>query len=1228
MRSGLARAVNWQWRMTRKSAETPLRKRHLSVFRRFERARSWARRHARLWARSHHVALIMLETAAGVVIVAGLALGVFFWQLSKGDISVGFLTAPIERAVSARLTGYSVSIDDTVLERTGSGAGISVRLKRLRLFEGGNVVAEAPKAEIGVALLPLLTGRVEPSRVDLIGPRVAIVYGVDGRITIELDAPESAGGDPVGAAKADRRGNNSPPATAEAPADAPAESGAGRNVAFLKALLSGDVAGGFGTLDSLGIRGATAVFVHERLNRRWEVSDGDFVLTRRDGALHLSIEAGIGQGGRPVVMSASATLRQTADGIELVGSVKDFVPQMLSQGIDLLGPLALLDLPVMAEFSGRFRDDGLLAGGSFTALLGAGYIRPPGGGSDIFIDEAAVRLKYDAAARRVTVEPSEIYSGRTHVRLSGSLQGPPLAPPPPGGAVSDVWRYAIEARDSTLGSADLSEKPIRVERMGATGDIDLASGLLHIERAELTAQEATVTLSGLVRPTGTSPELVLSGKFLPISVRALKAIWPTPLAPGARRWVTRHFRAGSLTGGSFEARFPPGLLAEMDQGRPIPDRALQLDFGFTGITTSYLDEMPYIRDGEGSARILGNRFELTIDSGRVDIPGGGPLAVNSGSFSIAEIAADRPQGTIKIDFGGKVGDIVALLDHEPLGYPRRAGIGRDDFNGHGEVSLRLDLPLVDEVMLDDVVITAEAEVNRFAGKGAFGGRDIADGVMLINVRDRIISASGEVLVGKQPALIVWRRPFDPTPADPSRLLVRMTLDDAGRRAFGLDFPYVTGPVRFEFEPDGGLGDKGEGRTRVAADLQHAAVPSTPFGWSKPAGTPASASFDVSEIPGKGLALDSFALDGDGVKVRGRIVVGRNGEVETIRLPTFRFEPGDEMNLSADRTGPRKLHVQMSGKSFDARALLSGLVRLNDAAPRTVADEGGEKAAGGGDQIVVDADIARVSGHNGVHLSDVRASIVTVDDTVTRMDVAGRLGGGAALRAVIAPGSTGRERSMRIDSGDAGATFRFSGFYPRAEGGTLVLLATLPEDESGDTTGLLKVSDFRIRSDPVLDTISEAAARGTNVRPAAGSYTPFDRLRVPFTKRPGMVHLSDSILRGPTLGATISGTIDFNRQNVALQGTFIPAYVLNNLIARVPVIGQVLAGGEDQGLVGINYTITGATGDPRVMINPLSVATPGIFRRIFEIGQPPRFAGPDGQAQDSTGALPGPINPAR
>ena len=51
---------------------------------------------------------------------------------------------------------------------------------------------------------------------------------------------------------------------------------------------------------------------------------------------------------------------------------------------------------------------------------------------------------------------------------------------------------------------------------------------------------------------------------------------------------------------------------------------------------------------------------------------------------------------------------------------------------------------------------------------------------------------------------------------------------------------------------------------------------------------------------------------------------------------------------------------------------------------------------------------------------------------------------------------------------------------------------------------------------------------------------------------------------PAMGATLEGQFDYQHDDVRLRGTFIPAYALNNFLARVPLIGDILGGGKNEG----------------------------------------------------------------
>ena len=64
---------------------------------------------------------------------------------------------------------------------------------------------------------------------------------------------------------------------------------------------------------------------------------------------------------------------------------------------------------------------------------------------------------------------------------------------------------------------------------------------------------------------------------------------------------------------------------------------------------------------------------------------------------------------------------------------------------------------------------------------------------------------------------------------------------------------------------------------------------------------------------------------------------------------------------------------------------------------------------------------------------------------------------------------------------------------------------------------------------------------------------------------------------------------------------VPAYVINSLLGRIPVLGKIFTGGEKgSGVFAATYKMAGPIEDPKVSVNPLSVLAPGLLRKLFNI----------------------------
>jgi hypothetical protein len=180
----------------------------------------------------------------------------------------------------------------------------------------------------------------------------------------------------------------------------------------------------------------------------------------------------------------------------------------------------------------------------------------------------------------------------------------------------------------------------------------------------------------------------------------------------------------------------------------------------------------------------------------------------------------------------------------------------------------------------------------------------------------------------------------------------------------------------------------------------------------------------------------------------------------------------------------------------------------------------------------------------------------------------------------------------LASSDAGAFFRFTDIYSRMTGGQMALAVESPSADNPVQQGVLRVQNFAVHDEAQLErAVSNGAQRQRNG-------IEFSGMRVEFNRMPGRVALREGVVRGPMLGGTIDGVVDYMRDEVHMRGTLVPLYGPNNLLGQLPLVGLFL-GGEKEGLVGITYEVVGRPGNPVLRINPISALAPGLLRKVFE-----------------------------
>ena len=95
-------------------------------------------------------------------------------------------------------------------------------------------------------------------------------------------------------------------------------------------------------------------------------------------------------------------------------------------------------------------------------------------------------------------------------------------------------------------------------------------------------------------------------------------------------------------------------------------------------------------------------------------------------------------------------------------------------------------------------------------------------------------------------------------------------------------------------------------------------------------------------------------------------------------------------------------------------------------------------------------------------------------------------------------------------------------------------------------------------------------------------------------------MNDAQIKGPLLGATFRGKVDFKTQTVDIGGTYVPLSGINSAIGVIPIIGQLLAGPKGEGIFAFTFLVQGPIAQPQITVNPFSGLLPGILRETMQM----------------------------
>jgi AsmA-like C-terminal region/Protein of unknown function len=1135
------------------------------------------------------LAKALAYTIAPLLLLAAVAIGIVYVRLRHGPVSFDFVVPPIERGINAELVNNSVKIDGADLYLNESGA-MEFRLRQLTVFDtDGDSIGSSPQAAVNISTSALWRLRVVPARVELIDPTINLVYtDADGLALEEIvRGPVAAQRPTADAARQLPLNPSQETGVSVAPKAAPRQLNLTRALSDASRRARKRV-GVTSYLTEIGVRDATINLTYAGKKSSWSVPEASVDLNHARRRSVISGRANVASPRGPWAISFVTDETDKSDRLEVKATVRDLVPSTLAGAAPPLALLQMLDMPIAGDATLELSTNGDVETSQIAVEAGAGRIVHPDLSEPFNLTAALLKLKYDGRQRTWELEPSPVKWVNGSVQLAGTAKDVADASAPP------TWQFALDGKNGILSATEFSVPALSVDLWTISGSIVPRRGRFEITQAHVVAGGGDVSLSA-VSDAGKSVQSSQASMTLSaMPLDTLKVLWPSALAPGARSWVGERVSAATFNGGTVTYRTGEFLQGEAPALGEAGQR-LSATIEVSDATFVPLTGMSPITAPRALVRLENNALEISVPDAAVMLPGNRKVPIKAGRLIAANVLSPRPDSEISFSTQSQLGPFLEAVEQLPVRAVQDAAPFPKAGDGKVDAQMKIKLPLVSKLSVNDVVVEGRAKISdgRF---GKVGGQfDVQGFTLALDLTSSSLDAKGDLLVNGVPGKIIGQRIFGIEGDQQPPLKITANLDDADRNQLGLDInDVVHGAVPIEVSMQ--KGTRPEPVVRIKADLTNADIAIDAMAWHKAPGKQAVLEADIVSGKTHKTELQNLKISSDDIAVEGWIGVGADNRMREFYFPTFSLNVVSRLEVQGKLGDDNIWQIKANGPTFDGRNVFKSLFTIGDGA----APKARSAKASAGTNLAVE--ISNVIGGSDVSMHGLKMKMSTRGDKLSAFDAKGTLDGGTPFLAALDQDSGSRR--LLVDSTDAGQAMKFIDFYPNMQNGRLRLELNLDGKGPADKTGVLWVDNFKVLGDPI---VSEVVGSADERRPAIGGKNKvtretfdFDRMRAPFSIGYGQFVLEESYLKGPVVGANLRGKVDFKTRRINLGGTYVPLQGLNGALGGIPLLGQLISGAHGEGIFGITFAVQGAMAEPQVIVNPLSLVAPGIFREIFQM----------------------------
>ncbi len=625
--------------------------------------------------RAHHFRRAGLAVAVFCAALAFFVFGIVI-RVMLGPVSLGPFTGNLRAALDQTLPGLEVRFDHAAIEWSREEGRVDLVILGARVFDSNQrIIAQAPKAEIGLAAGPFIRGHIVVRRIALVGVELTLVHTKDGqlRLGVERDRNQSD--------------------VLERIREALSKNGSSAS-----------------SLKTFAIHQARLAFYEEETGlflvspeADLEVSTGQNDVAHPGEAIVANLNARVEVSGRATHIVANINIPRdtshvTGDlsvtGLSLGGLAAN------AKFYSFLAPFALT-----TDITGSFAlDHGRRLTLSDFGIDATGIVN--GLGKPLHVKELRVVGRYDGATGRLLVDDATLQGDQAHAHLQGFGNF----------AFDDHDALSKVTLDLTMDKMGMDfpgvmKQPVTLGRAALTASYLPGQGLISIDKALVFGGPLSANFAGRIALAGSqSPGVDLDGKVNAIDVRDLLHYWPLQIGDSARGWTDAHVSAGRVGPIVLHTHILPGAL----DLPALPENAVAMTFPIAGATVSYMRGVTPLTRVTGSATLTGDTFKSDIASAAV-----GSLAMSNGHLTIPNLHVAGSTASIAAHANGSVPDVLALIDEKPMQYPSRFHVKTQGAKGNASIDMAFQVPTRNSVSMDDIGVSVHAESDE---PGAAGGR--------------------------------------------------------------------------------------------------------------------------------------------------------------------------------------------------------------------------------------------------------------------------------------------------------------------------------------------------------------------------------------------------------------------------------------------------------------------------------------------------------------------------